>query len=235
MLQFGQPLAPYNTTQFLMADHNVRDPEFEQIDQLLHNNDNNNEEPSGEKKLNEENVKNKQEKSLALSDGEKVEEISNEARNWRRSLSECTPTRKTSDDLSSDEFYSSPNDEQDFMQKQFFETYENIHAERIHSMSKTELVQEYILLEDRVEELENELKKLKNNQANLNQEPTIEVNNTSVETSEENIDLIDNSPPSLSNFQKLKNELKLLIEENRKLRLENESLKSNLSQDLSKS
>lgn len=76
---------------------------------------------------------------------------------------------------------------------------------------------------------------MKNNQANLNQEPTIEVNNTSVETSEENIDLIDNSPPSLSNFQKLKNELKLLIEENRKLRLENESLKSNLSQDLSKS
>ncbi|XP_053213809.1 protein HEXIM1-like [Panonychus citri] len=31
----GQPLAPYNTTQFLMDDHHVREPEFGQIDRLL--------------------------------------------------------------------------------------------------------------------------------------------------------------------------------------------------------
>ncbi|KAL3218131.1 hypothetical protein MRX96_031818 [Rhipicephalus microplus] len=37
---------------------------------------------------------------------------------------------------SSDEFYSSPEDEEDFLQKQFSEAYEDVHAERLNSMSK---------------------------------------------------------------------------------------------------
>ncbi|KAH8022602.1 hypothetical protein HPB51_000902 [Rhipicephalus microplus] len=57
-----------------------------------------------------------------------------------------------------DEFYSSPEDEEDFLQKQFSEAYEDVHAERLNSMSKAELVQEYLLLEERVEELEHKLK-----------------------------------------------------------------------------
>lgn len=48
-------------------------------------------------------------------------------------------------------------DEQDFLERQFTETYENFHTERLNSMSKTELVQENIALEERVDDLQKRL------------------------------------------------------------------------------
>ncbi|XP_022251441.1 protein HEXIM-like [Limulus polyphemus] len=103
----GQALAPYNTTQFLMDDHNVQEPDYEHIN-------------NGHRHIQKENV------------GD-----------------------------SSDEFYSSPEDEEDFLQQQFCEAYEDVHAERLNSMSKNDLVQEYIQLEDKVEELEVKLRDAK--------------------------------------------------------------------------
>uniref|UniRef100_T1KYB8 Uncharacterized protein n=2 Tax=Tetranychus urticae TaxID=32264 RepID=T1KYB8_TETUR len=145
----GQPLAPYNTTQFLMDDHNVREPEFEQIDRYLKAN------------------------AVAAAVNNNFKDVNSEGNHSitgsitpsggdyrRRCMSDSTPSRKNSDDVSSDDFYSSPDDELDFDQRQFFETYENIHAERISTMSKAELVKEYLLLEQKCEELETKLKEM---------------------------------------------------------------------------
>lgn len=105
MFAHGQPVAPYNTTQFLMEDHCVQEPDFESR--------------NGHHRHREDSVNSVD---------------------------------------SSDEFYSSPEDEDDFLQKQFSEAYDDVHAERLSSMSKAELVQEYLLLEDRVEDLEQKLR-----------------------------------------------------------------------------
>lgn len=107
MFAHGQPVAPYNTTQFLMEDHCVQEPDYESMNGVHH-------------------------------------------RHRENSINDSVD--------SSDEFYSSPEDEEDFLQKQFSEAYEDVHAERLNSMSKSELVQEYLLLEERVEELEHKLK-----------------------------------------------------------------------------
>ncbi|KAH7951129.1 protein HEXIM1 [Rhipicephalus sanguineus] len=106
MFAHGQPVAPYNTTQFLMEDHCVQEPDYESMN--------------------------------------------GHHRHRENSINDSVD--------SSDEFYSSPEDEEDFLQKQFSEAYEDVHAERLNSMSKAELVQEYLLLEERVEELEHKLK-----------------------------------------------------------------------------
>uniref|UniRef100_A0A131YRB7 Protein HEXIM1/2 n=1 Tax=Rhipicephalus appendiculatus TaxID=34631 RepID=A0A131YRB7_RHIAP len=106
MFAHGQPVAPYNTTQFLMEDHCVQEPDYESMN--------------------------------------------GHHRHRENSINDSVD--------SSDEFYSSPEDEEDFLQKQFSEAYEDVHAERLNSMSKAELVQEYLQLEERVEELEHKLK-----------------------------------------------------------------------------
>lgn len=105
MFAHGQPVAPYNTTQFLMEDHCVQEPDYESRNGHHRHRD------------------------------DSVNSVD-----------------------SSDEFYSSPEDEDDFLQKQFSEAYDDVHAERLSSMSKAELVQEYLLLEERVEDLEQKLR-----------------------------------------------------------------------------
>lgn len=51
------------------------------------------------------------------------------------------------------EFYSSPDDEKEYLIKDFDDQYETLHAERLYSMSKNELIQEYLSLEAKVEQL----------------------------------------------------------------------------------
>ena len=125
MIHYGKPFAPYNTTQFLMEDQNVREPEVTgQIKRVFDN-------ESSQKE---------------------------EEETGRKSRNESFSTRDGSE---SDEYYSSPDDEQGFQQKQFSEIYETVHAERISSMSKRELVQEFLLLEEKAEDLEKKLKDAK--------------------------------------------------------------------------
>lgn len=113
MFAHGQPVAPYNTTQFLMEDHCVQEPDYESMN--------------------------------------------GHHRHRENSINDSVD--------SSDEFYSSPEDEEDFLQKQFCEAYDDVHAERLNAMSKAELVQEYLLLEERVEELEMKLRAARNARA----------------------------------------------------------------------
>lgn len=56
-----------------------------------------------------------------------------------------------------DEFYSSPDDEQEYLIKEFHDQYETEHAERLYAMSKNELIQEYLQLETKVESLTKQL------------------------------------------------------------------------------
>lgn len=160
MLAHGQPLAPYNTTQFLMEDHNVQEPNYEHI-------------PNGHRHNNRENSVD-----------------------------------------SSDEYYSSPEDEEDFLQKQFTEAYDNIHAERLNAMSKTELVQEYILLEDKVEELENQLK-------NASRYPNDRL------TAEREVQTV--LEDQFEKVRIFKEEIQKLTDENDRLKSENELLRSRVS------
>lgn len=166
MQKYGKPFAPYNTTQFLMEDHNVREPEFEEISRLLRQHqDQEDQQPSS--KPNAEN--------------------------------ESFSTRDGSD---SDDFYSSPDDERDFQQRQFSEVYEHVHAERLSAMTKNQLVQEYVLLEQKAEDLE---QKLKASQAQL-----ADVSRTAAAGPV--------AGTSSSDLMRLKAEVKRLMQENDRLK-----------------
>lgn len=62
-------------------------------------------------------------------------------------------TRDSSFSIDSDEdyFYSSPEDEEEFLTKEFSSAYEDLHAERLSTMSKSELIQEYVQLEAKLD------------------------------------------------------------------------------------
>lgn len=114
----GQPMAPYNTTQFLMDQHPASDPNT-----------------NTQFKLPENQTQNENRTRTAAP----LHSISGEASG---SLD------------SSDEYYSSPDDEEIFLQKDFSEAYDDFHAERLQTMTKDDLVREYLELETKVERLE---------------------------------------------------------------------------------
>ncbi|XP_063613797.1 uncharacterized protein LOC134787033 [Penaeus indicus] len=63
-----------------------------------------------------------------------------------------------SEDQAYDEFYSSPEDEEEFLTREFWTAYEDVHAERLDTMTKAQLVQEYLALEEKVDLLERQLR-----------------------------------------------------------------------------
>ncbi|KAK2583645.1 hypothetical protein KPH14_009580 [Odynerus spinipes] len=69
-------------------------------------------------------------------------------------------TRDSSFSIDSDEdyFYSSPEDEEEFLTKEFSSAYEDLHAERLSTLSKSELIQEYLQLEAKVDLLTKRLR-----------------------------------------------------------------------------
>ncbi|XP_060520291.1 protein HEXIM1 [Cylas formicarius] len=70
------------------------------------------------------------------------------------STSTLTRTRDSSFSVDScDEFYSSPDDEEQFLLKDFDDQYERVQTEKLFTMSKQELVQEYLALDNRYQEL----------------------------------------------------------------------------------
>lgn len=161
MLTNGITLAPYNTTQFLMEDHNLQEPDYEHI-------------PNGHRH---------KENSNSID--------------------------------SSDEFYSSPEDEEEFLHQQFVETYENIHIEHLNSLSKTELVQELVNMEDKVEILEKSLEEAR-------------VQNQLKEKEDESNNF--NAEAELEKIRVFREEIEKLSQENDFLWRENEKLRKCLSQ-----
>ncbi|KAI4467055.1 hexamethylene bisacetamide inducible 1 [Holotrichia oblita] len=67
-----------------------------------------------------------------------------------------------------------PDDEEEFLIKDFDDQYQSLQAERLHAMTKSELVEEYLLLESRVEIL---TKRLRNRMVNADSDKNEETSN----------------------------------------------------------
>ncbi|KAK6635532.1 hypothetical protein RUM44_000784 [Polyplax serrata] len=122
MFDHGQPVAPYNTTQFLIEDHG----DLQNIDAQL--------------------------------------QVAQE-QNPGSSLVNSKPSRARDSSFSIDSdvdyFYSSPEDEEEFLTKEFSNAYEDLHVERLSSMSKSEIIHDYLQLESKYEKTLIELKRLR--------------------------------------------------------------------------
>lgn len=115
-----------------------------------------------------------------------------------------TRTRDSSFSMDSDgEFYSSPEDEESFLRKDFDDTYENLRAERLNQMSKNELIEEFLQLEKRVDVLNKRIK--------------VKFGDIDIEAEE------DNFNPGTEEFQK---EIERLLIENETLKRENTDLRN---------
>ncbi|KAL7286111.1 hypothetical protein TKK_0019625 [Trichogramma kaykai] len=112
-MHFPQTLAPYNTTQFLIEDHNSELPDLE----------------------------------------EKIADATSHDLSSNETGASISRTRDSSFSIDSDDdyFYSSPEDEEEFLTKEFRQQYENLHIERLNSLTKAQLITEYIELESRYE------------------------------------------------------------------------------------
>ncbi|XP_069119360.1 protein HEXIM1-like [Argopecten irradians] len=162
----GHPVAPYNTTQFLMEDHIKNES------------------------LNSPDVQEDEEDHLNRHD-------SRESRSSRSSdySDESYSSRSTTED-----------DDNDFMEKEFSETYNNIHAERLQTMSKDELIKDYVEMEAKLERLE---KRYKNKKRRKRESKS----NSSASLSSEGEESVD-----LETARKFEDENKILKDENCKLK-----------------
>jgi len=186
VVEHGQPLAPYNTTQFIMNEHNCdKEIDFDAI----------------------------------------------RGKFQRMKRSDDNDQSGTANDPNDEDFYSSPEDESDYLQQQFHEAYDNIHAERLSAMNKNELVQEYLQLEDRVEDLERRLKESTNAQTMRSLMRT--TYNSEVQTelcSEAHHSGSQSDGQITSGTDDFQGVIKTLTEENESLRRDNERLHLILSE-----
>ena len=160
MHEKGRPLAPFNTSQFLMAEHDTQEPD-------LH-------------------VHRTTRFSSSADDSDEAESasLSNEERDIE--------------------------DVRNFLQKDFAETYDRFHSETLRRMNKEELINEYIELENKVENLERELMSIKSNdKVNGCTTPGDDINDSNVDTSQNR------------GRQTLEHEIEKLREENQRLTAEN--------------
>lgn len=172
-----QPPAPYNTTQFLMEDHN----DLPDLDE-----------------------------KIAGSSAAVAAMAAEVHSHFSKPLGAPPRTRDSSFSIDSDEdyFYSSPEDEEEFQAKEFSTAYEDLHAERLGSLTKSELIQEYIQLEAKVDLLTKRLKSRQNYYSNSHQ-----VNASSVD-----------DPEPAKKLKVMQQRLDELHQQNEQLRRENEML-----------
>lgn len=132
------------------------------------------------------------------------------------STSTVTRTRDSSFSVDSDcEFYSSPDDEGEFLMKDFNDQYQSVQTEQLHTMSKQELIQEYMSLDSRfsqkskdleetIRRLEKELEKQKNDKECLERENAVlkakleEVDNCNSDSEDSETDSSDSCSSSSS-------------------------------------
>lgn len=178
----GRPSAPYNTTQFLMAEHDLAEPDLG-----LH--------------------------AHMQSDGEETP------------LRSRVPSISCDDSDFDDDYNESPEDEiyeQQFFEKDFTEAYEQVHVENLHSMSKSELVREFMLLEERVENMEIKLKESEDIGRVFARQISVEELSGAL-NGENNLDV--RKADSKSREEILHIEVNRLRKENERLLAENEEIK----------
>ena len=120
--------APFNSTQFLMNDH--KSEAVRHLDSTLNTSNNDNE-----------------------------DEVEIDLEMTERPLKRITRARESSFSIESDDdyYYSSPEDEEEFMSKEFIKDYDNVRNDRLIDMSKAELINEYLQMEQKIEVLEKRL------------------------------------------------------------------------------
>lgn len=133
-VQNGQPLAPYNTTQFIMNEHiTEKDFDFDELSgqiERMHNN--------------RRNV----EVSTSSSDPDVLLNCDPDS---SVPIENAFLSKSDEPSTSKDDYYSSPSDESYFLEQQFHEAYDNMHAERLSTLPKNDLVREYLNLEKELE------------------------------------------------------------------------------------
>eukprot|EP00095_Tigriopus_kingsejongensis_P009570 snap_masked-scaffold964_size76271-processed-gene-0.7 protein:Tk09570 transcript:snap_masked-scaffold964_size76271-processed-gene-0.7-mRNA-1 annotation:"protein hexim isoform x1" len=115
-------------------------------------------------------------------------------------------------DSDSDYYYSSPEDEEEFVCKEFLKDYNNVRADRLVTLSKTDLINEYIQMETRIDSLEKRLARAKQRE---------EVRKAEASAAPVEIQLTPELAEKIRIFQSDIQELKM---ENHGLRLENLAL-----------
>jgi len=182
--------APFNSTQFLMNDHKTE--AVRHLDSTLNGG-------RGEGQT-EVNV-----------DDENSVDISMAERPQRR----ITRARESSFSIDSDEdyYYSSPEDEEEFMSREFIKDYDNLRNDRLIDMSKSELINEYLQMEERIEALEKRLSR-----QNSTSQTTTE-NDTKPEEEQENTSDSNSKEAMADTISKFQKEIQRLESENDKLKL----------------
>jgi len=125
--------APFNSTQFLMNDHKTE--AVRHLDSTL-------------------NGEGRRKSEINIDDDDSVDIIMAE-----RPLRRITRARESSFSIDSDDdyYYSSPEDEEEFMSREFIKDYDSLRNDRLIDMSKAELINEYLQMEEKIEALEKRL------------------------------------------------------------------------------
>merc|ERR1712129_666295 len=88
-------------------------------------------------------------------------------------------------DSDEDYYYSSPEDEEEFMSREFIKDYDNLRNDRLVDMSKSELINEYLQMEERIESLERRLSRQNSTSQTTTENVEVE-NDTKPEEEQEN-------------------------------------------------
>ncbi|CAH1390497.1 unnamed protein product [Nezara viridula] len=132
---YKQPVAPYNSNQFLIEDHN----DLQDFDVKL----------------------------MAVSAANRADNPEAETQRTGR-VRDASFTSAESDQ----EFYSSPEDEEEFLTKEFSNTYQDLHVESLAAMSKSDLIQTVLQLEEKIDSLEKRLGGRNNSDENVTENNT---------------------------------------------------------------
>ncbi|XP_022203786.1 protein HEXIM1 [Nilaparvata lugens] len=133
-----QPVAPYNTNQFLMNDHT----DLQGLDERL----------------------------LTKTNTSVEVEAPNSPNSVGNRPARARDSSFTSADSVEDFFYSSPDDETEFLTKEFSNTYKDLHVESLASMSKADLIQQLIQLEEKVDFLQKKMNSRNNDDDKISED-----------------------------------------------------------------
>lgn len=162
-----------------------------------------------------------------------------------------TPSARTRDssfsvDSEDNYFYSLPEDEEEYLTKEFSSVYEDAQSERLSNMSKDDLIQEYLLLEAKYDNLVKRNERSKAKCVDDDKDLTVTDKDASVTDRDSMITDRDTSGTSVgssavdeNSFSELmqrmreqEEQIRILQSDNEKLRIENEHLRQR-SQDSS--
>jgi len=180
------PKAPSNTTQFIMNDHESIEPDFDLMHNAIMEHYNRNKKrkhqhvelttnqtaPQSEVSPSVASRNQAQQLQPQLQPQSQCQQLQQQPQQQQQpqssplqpqQLQESTKSNPTTPShrptgSPGDEDGMSPFINHEHLQSEFQEVYANIHTERLSSMSKNQLVNQYLLLEERVEELENQLR-----------------------------------------------------------------------------